>query len=108
MAVICASVIIQRANWRSALSAASTLRGARNVPSCRKYRLIVITACGAAAWNCGGCLHEGAGRLLTDAPTDPSHHGVREPVWVWPPRPLAIPTVMRGGVSSGINTAATS
>ena len=27
---------IQRASWRSALSAASTLRGARNVPSCRR------------------------------------------------------------------------
>jgi len=39
---------IQRANWRSAFSAASTLRGARNVPSCRKYRWIVITACSAA------------------------------------------------------------
>ena len=31
-----ASVVIQRASWRSALSAASTLRGARNVPSCRR------------------------------------------------------------------------
>ena len=32
----CASVIIQRASWRSALSAASTLRGAKNAPSCRR------------------------------------------------------------------------
>jgi hypothetical protein len=31
-----ASVITQRASWRSALPAASTLAGARNVPSCRR------------------------------------------------------------------------
>jgi len=33
MAVICASVTSQRANWRSAPSAAATLPGAKNVPS---------------------------------------------------------------------------
>ena len=31
-----AAVVIHRASWRSALSAASTLRGAKNVPSCRR------------------------------------------------------------------------
>jgi len=31
-----APVISQRANWRSAFSAAATLAGARNVPSCRR------------------------------------------------------------------------
>jgi hypothetical protein len=31
-----ASVLSQRVNWRSAFSGASTLAGARNVPSCRR------------------------------------------------------------------------
>jgi hypothetical protein len=49
MAVIWASATTHRASWRSAFSAAVTLAGARNVLSCRRYRWIVITACGAAA-----------------------------------------------------------
>ena len=35
-----ASVIIHRANWRSALSAAVTQAGARNAPSRCRYRWI--------------------------------------------------------------------
>src|SRR5438128_10365393 len=47
-----ASVIIQNANWRSALSATLTLSGARKAPSRRRYRRIVTATCGAAAWSC--------------------------------------------------------
>ena len=50
-----ASVIIQRANWRSAFSAASTLAGARNAASRCRYRWIVAATCGAAARICAHC-----------------------------------------------------
>ena len=47
-----ASVIIHRANWRSAFSAASTLPGARNAASRCRYRWITAATCGAAARIC--------------------------------------------------------
>ena len=50
-----ASVIIHRANWRSAFSAAFTLAGAKNAPSRCRYRWIVAVTCGAAARICAHC-----------------------------------------------------
>ena len=42
-----ASAVSHRANWRSAFSAAFTLRGAKNAASRCRYRPIVAAACGA-------------------------------------------------------------
>ena len=71
-----ASVIIHRANWRRAFSAAFTLAGARNAASRCRYRWIVAAACGAAAWICAHCaaaMLPGAARLRGSAGGQRAH-----------------------------------
>jgi hypothetical protein len=47
-AVTSLEAISQRANWRSVMSATSTLLGARNVASCVRYRRMVLTSIGVS------------------------------------------------------------